>query len=50
MFKKKILNYEHNINTVTTGGVIVGVLASSAVDRGFDPRSGHTIDYNISMC
>ena len=24
------------------GGVIVSVLASSAVDRGFEPRSGQT--------
>ena len=28
-----------------TGGVMVRVLTSIAVDRGFDPRSGHTKDY-----
>jgi hypothetical protein len=31
-------------------GVVVSVLASSAVDRGFDPRSGQTKCYNISIC
>ena len=30
------------------GGVMVIVLASSAVDRGFEPRSGHTKDYTYS--
>jgi hypothetical protein len=29
------------------GGVIVSVLASSAVDRGFEPRSDQTKDYKI---
>jgi hypothetical protein len=32
-------------NTNHIGGVMVRVLASSAVDRGFEPRSGHTKDY-----
>ena len=32
------------------GGVMVSVLASSAVDRGFNPRLGETKDYKISMC
>ena len=27
------------------GGVMVSVLASSTVDRGFEPRSGQTKDY-----
>ena len=27
------------------GGVMVSVLASSAVDRGFEPRSGQIKDY-----
>ena len=27
------------------GGVMVSVLASSAVERGFEPRSGQTKDY-----
>ena len=32
------------------GGVMVSVLASSAVDRGFAPRSGQTKDYKIGIC
>jgi hypothetical protein len=32
------------------GGVMVSVLASSAVDRGFEPRSGQTKDYKIGIC
>ena len=32
------------------GGVIVIVLPSSAVDRGFKPRSGQTTDYEIGSC
>jgi hypothetical protein len=32
----------------TIGGVMVSVLASSAVDRGFG--SGQTKDYNIGIC
>jgi hypothetical protein len=32
------------------GGVMVGVFASSAVDRGFEPRSGQTKDYKIGIC
>ena len=32
------------------GGVMGSVLASSAVDRGFEPRSGQTKDYKIGMC
>ena len=32
-------------NTNRVGGVMVKVLASSAVDRGFEPRSGHTKDH-----
>ena len=32
------------------GGVVVSVVASSAVDRGFEPRSGQTKDYTIGIC
>ena len=32
------------------GGVVVSVLSSSAVDRGFETRSGQTKDYEIGMC
>ena len=31
------------------GGVMVSVLASSVVDRGFEPRSGQTKDYKIGI-
>ena len=31
-------------------GEIVSVLASSAVDRGFEPRSGQTKAYEIDIC
>jgi hypothetical protein len=31
-------------------GVMVTVLASSAVDRGFEPRSGQTKDYENGIC
>ena len=29
---------------------MVSMLASNAVDRGFEPRSGQTKDYKISIC
>jgi hypothetical protein len=29
---------------------MVSLLASSVVDRGFEPRSGHTEDYKIGIC
>jgi hypothetical protein len=32
------------------GGVMVSVLASSAVDRWFEPRSGQNKDYQIGIC
>ena len=32
------------------GGVMVNMLASSPVDRGFEPRSGQTKDYKIDIC
>ena len=32
------------------GGVMVSVLASSAVDCGFEPRSGQAKDYKIGIC
>ena len=31
-------------------GVMVSVLVSSAVDHGFEPRSGQTKDYEIGIC
>ena len=32
------------------GGVMVSVFTSSAVDRGFELRSGQTKDYTIGIC
>jgi hypothetical protein len=32
------------------GDVMVSVLASSVVDRGFETRSGQTIEYKIGVC
>jgi hypothetical protein len=32
------------------GDVMVNVVASSAVDRGFEPQSGQTKDYAIGIC
>ena len=29
---------------------MVSMLASSVVDRGFEPQSGHTEDYKIGIC
>ena len=31
------------------GGLMVSVLASSAVDRGFEPRSGQTKDFKFGF-
>jgi hypothetical protein len=42
------LHTENQINCI--GGVMVSVLASSEVDRGFEPRSVQTKDYKISIC
>ena len=32
------------------GGVMVSMLALSAIDRGFEPWSGQTKDYKIGIC
>jgi hypothetical protein len=39
------LNWQNRI-----GGVMVSTLASSEVDRGFEPWSGQTKDYKIGIC
>jgi hypothetical protein len=39
-----------NFHTKKIGGVMVSMLASSAVDRGSEPRSGKTKDYKIVIC
>ena len=31
-------------------GVMISVIPSSAINRGFEPRSGQTKDYTISIC
>ena len=36
--------------TYHISGVMVNMLPSSAVDRGFECRSGQTKDYEISIC
>ena len=40
--------YQIVINCI--GGVMVSVLASSVVDRGFEPRSRQTKYYEIGIC
>ena len=35
---------------ITYSGVMVSVLAWSAVDGGFESHSDHTKDYKIGMC
>ena len=41
--------YNHQSNK-RIGGVMVSVLASIVVDRGFEPRSGQTKDDKIGVC
>ena len=45
VYSRGNINQYHRI-----GGVLVSVLASSAIYRGFKPRSGQTKDYNIGIC
>ena len=45
VYSRGNINQKHRI-----GGVMVSVLASSAVDRGFEPQSGQTKDYTIGIC
>ena len=45
--RKKSLKIPKDTNRA--GGVMVGVIASSAVDRGFEARSGQTKDYKIGI-
>ena len=40
-----VLMYEDHID-----GVMVSVLASSVVGRGFEPQSGQTKDYKMGIC
>ena len=43
-----LIIYQFHYNRI--GFVMVTVLTSSAVDRGFQPRAGQTKDYEIGMC
>ena len=45
VYSRGNINQKHRI-----GDVMVSALALSAVDRGFEPRSGQTKDYTIGMC
>ena len=45
VYSRGNINQKHRI-----GGVMVSVLASSAVDHGFEPPSGQTKDYKIGIC
>ena len=40
----------HTIFKVQIGGVLVSVLTTSVVERGFEFRSGQTKDYTIGIC
>jgi hypothetical protein len=40
--------WTHSTNRI--GGVMVSMLAFRVVDRGFEPRSGPTKNYNIGIC
>ena len=41
----RILNEENRIS-----GVMISVLVSSALNRGFEPRTGQTKDFKIGIC
>ena len=45
VYSRGNINQKHRI-----GGVMVSVLALSAVDREFEPGSGQTKDYTIGIC
>ena len=42
-----VLRYKQKSDRI--GGVLASVFASSAVDRGFESRSGQTKDYKICI-
>jgi hypothetical protein len=46
-----LYRWKNNRNDVDRiGGVMVSLLAISAVDRGFESRLGQTKDYKIGIC
>ena len=49
-FNQLIYNEKYSTYLNRIGGVMVSVLASSVVDRGFEPRLGQTKDYQIGIC
>ena len=49
--RRGILNKCYTIVSINhVGGVMVSMLSSSAVYRGFEPQSGQTRDYKIGIC
>ena len=48
--KKQIVTLFLLILVNRIGGVMVSMLASSAVDCGFEPWSGQTKEYKIGIC
>jgi hypothetical protein len=48
MFLGRVHATSYNMNCINC--VMVSMLASSAVDCGFEPRSGQTKDYKIDIC
>ena len=51
--KMKVCKYIYYLCQIVincNGGGMVSVLASSVVDRGFEPRSGQTKYYEIDIC
>ena len=47
LYKQRGEVYRHQTASVA---LMISVLASSAVDRGFEPPSGQTKDYKIDIC
>ena len=50
MAGKKVFSVHSLYNKSRFGGVMVSMLVWSAVDHGFEPRSGHSKDYKIDIC
>jgi len=44
-----IIDTETKLVCIPLAKIMVSMLASSAVDRGFEPRSGQTKDYKIGI-
>ena len=48
--KDRMIRYRSLLTSFNRiGGAMVSVLASSAVDRGFEPRSGQIKDYKMAF-